>query len=148
MVARAVDMPGVQTSESAADLGRSAPLRDAAEVVQSFYSSINRGDIDLAMSFIAEDCKYEDMIYKKPFVGHKVRRTFIVYTTSFFHPLYCNLLMAVCATADMLTGRARLLYFGSVFHGGSQCFNKVSWLAGGQATNRSCDPSYWEQSWK
>jgi hypothetical protein len=54
---------------------KKANIPTAADTVRAFYSSINKGDIDLAMSFISEDCRYEDMIYKKPFIGQKVRRT-------------------------------------------------------------------------
>jgi hypothetical protein len=64
------------TSESLAGAQvapRTANVPTAAETVRAFYSSINKGDIDLAMSFISEDCRYEDMIYKSPFIGRKVR---------------------------------------------------------------------------
>ncbi|GAQ86246.1 hypothetical protein KFL_002780100 [Klebsormidium nitens] len=36
------------------------------------------------MSFISEDCRYEDMIYTKPFVGRQAIRAFFEEQTSFF----------------------------------------------------------------
>lgn len=46
----------------------------AWETVVSFYGAINRRDLEGALTFVADDCVYEDLIYSAPFRGKEAIR--------------------------------------------------------------------------
>lgn len=54
---------GRQTADAESDPG------DARAVVEAFYGAINRRDLESALTFISDDCVYEDLIYPQPFTG-------------------------------------------------------------------------------
>lgn len=58
----------------------------AADCVLGFYAAINARDIDGALTRIAEDCLYEDMIYSAPFRGRQAVKQHFESVLSVFPP--------------------------------------------------------------
>lgn len=50
--------------------------KEAHSAVLDFYDAWNRRDIDAAMSTIAEDCVYEDVVFQDPFKGKEAIRDY------------------------------------------------------------------------
>lgn len=50
-------------------LGSGVALQGARSVVESMYTAINGRDLEKAMSYVAEDIKYEDFTFQEPFEG-------------------------------------------------------------------------------
>lgn len=47
-----------------------------SSAVTTFYDAWNRKDVDTAMSVIAEDCVYEDVVFQDPFIGKQAIRAY------------------------------------------------------------------------